>query len=361
MANQIHIKSSNKNKLPSNPTDSSSAAKIWIKFGLPIILLGTLVIGGTLFSMSKNKPAELPAKHQIVVGMSPWAGNLGFYIAEKKGYFKELGLDVKLKNFSSLSDAKVDYRQDKVHILSTLNLDAIQLANDGVDHRIIAVQDKSYGADGIIAQSSITSLAQIKSKKVAYEKGTLEEFFLKYALNQYNMTLNDVQGIDLAPDKAAEALTNKQVDVAVTYEPYLSEALDGKSNLLYSTKTAPDLIYDLVVAKTTYIGKNSEDIQNLLKAYFMAIDYWRSDPADAAKIVATYMNTTPQDVSSQLDKLSILDLRSNEAVFTYSSDLESIYGNLRQLSAEFELLDNTNIAASDRLAYPLFIETLSED
>jgi NitT/TauT family transport system substrate-binding protein len=354
--------------IPSFPKKGSGGIFIFVVFSLilSVIMLATAGVillmpakKTALTTQDQNKQTSLYSG-KIKMGVGLWPGNIGFYVAQEKGFFKDLGLDVDIKVYESLAEESKDYQSGEIVGRGNLTLDAIQEAQQGIDHKVILAVDYSNGADGIVASSSIKTFKDIKGKKVALELGTLEEFFFQFALEQNGMTLADVTPVDLDPEKSVDAFVAGDVDVAVTYEPYLTNAL-AKGNLIYSSKDAPGLIVDNLTFKTDFIESYPETIDLILKGYFKAMHFAEQNPDEAHEIVAKATKDTKENVADQLKKLTLLDERDNKTAFTFSAGIQSIYTNMRK-SAEFveKESDTDQKIDTDKLVEPRFIKQLEE-
>src|SRR5205814_4780862 len=118
-----------------------------------------------------------------------------------------------------------DYVNGKLQGRGDLSLDAINEAYKGLNHKAILVIDRSNGADGIISSEKIKDFQDVKGKKFGFEKGSLEEFFTLYALQQNDLTINDITPVNLDPEEATQALVKGDVDVITTFEPALSQTV----------------------------------------------------------------------------------------------------------------------------------------
>src|SRR5213075_753562 len=105
--------------------------------------------------------------------------------------------------------------------------------------------DASAGGDGIVADTSITPLAQLKGQKLAVSHGPTSQWLLAYVLNQHHPSLKDVQQIDLTSGDAGAAFAAGRVKVPVTWQPWLSRAQQNPNgHVLVSTKQYPTIITD---------------------------------------------------------------------------------------------------------------------
>src|SRR5260221_1566159 len=97
----------------------------------------------------------------MTVGHDLWVGYSGVFVANELGYFKDAGLDVKLKPFSNPGDTLPALVSDQLDIgLTTLQNLAVLNGNSDTDVAAIALVDSSNGADAIVAKKSIASRSE---------------------------------------------------------------------------------------------------------------------------------------------------------------------------------------------------------
>ncbi|OGE84518.1 MAG: hypothetical protein A3B23_03525 [Candidatus Colwellbacteria bacterium RIFCSPLOWO2_01_FULL_48_10] len=299
-------------------------------------------------------------KDKIIIGYAPWPGYAGLFIADSKEYFKEAGLDIELKAYPGFEELSKDYVAGSIQGRANITLEAINEAYGGLEHRIVAAIDYSNGSDGIIASRNIKAIKDIKGKRVAFEHGTLEEFFLRYALDQNQLGLNDIIPINLNPEESAEAISSGIADVAVTYEPFMSKALAQiGGNKIYSSADAPGLVTDVLTFRLDFINEHSDAIQAIVGAYFKGIKLFKDSPQEANIILAKYLGVSVDQVPAQLNGVTILSLDDNKNAFTFAVGLQSLYGNMRQIGEfikDIHSKDSKDFSFdTDLMIEPLFI------
>ena len=104
---------------------------------------------------------------------------------------------------------------------------------------------------------------------MAYEAGSTSDLLVNYALKENNMSIKDVKPVQMAASDAGLALIAGRVDVAVTYEPYISSALSQGNgfHVLYTAAQRPGLISDIAVAEKKFIQDNPDAIKALILAW----------------------------------------------------------------------------------------------
>ncbi len=340
-------------------------------FNRATAVLATLILiaGWTIYRQNANpssssRPPRSSFSGTIVIGTATWPGYFPLYVAKDKGYFKDEGVNVEVTHVSSLAEVSKNYVAGKMQGRANLTLDAVNESLQGLDHRIVLAVDYSSGADAILAGPQIQTVEDFRGKKVGYEPDTLEEFFLVWALNESGLSLADIESVSADPEQAARKLKSGEVDVAVTYEPFVSEFVaSGDFHKVYSSADAPGLITDILTFRTDFVNEHPDAVHAVVRAYFRAIRLWKERPEEVYLIVAKAFGDTPQSIQKQLEGITILDERDNETAFTYSPGLTSLYGNLREIGkfvshhkgVPFSKLD------TDRLVEDRFIRQLIDE
>ena len=185
-------------------------------------------------------------------------------------------------------------------------------------HYVLAV-DNSKGGDGIVANKDIADIKGLKGKKVAFEQGSVSQFFLNALLKDAGMTQADIEPVNMAATDAGVAFAAKQVDAAVTWEPALSQGAKAPhGKLLLTSADKPGLITDVVAATTDTIAKKKSDIKGFVRAWYKALAFIKSNPDEANKIMAQGVGgwlSDPAVFADTLSGIEYLDKDKNVAFF----------------------------------------------
>ncbi len=331
---------------------------------LGVVLLMLSMMNAALAEQNSTQDHKELYPGKIKIGYVVFPGYFPLIVAHEKGYFKEEGLDVEIKQYVGLTELSQDYVAGKMQGRANLTLDMIKETLDGFDQRVVLAIDYSNGADAIMAVKGIETVLDFKGKRVAYEFQTLEEFFLTWALTENDMSLSDIIPVAADPEKAAKLLKEGQVDVAVTYEPFISQYLtSGDFHPVYTSQDAPGLIMDILTFRTDFIEAHPETIEAVLRAYFKGLAYSRKYPEEAYGITAKQYNDTAESVGRQLKGIKTLDEIDNQIAFTFAAGLKSLYGNMRQVG-KFVLKQspkNSVVLNTDQLIERRFIKKISQE
>jgi NitT/TauT family transport system substrate-binding protein len=263
--------------------------------------------------------ASIAEAGSLKLGHSTWVGYGPFYIARDKGFFKDEGVDVELVimedtpiKMGALMAGQLDL------VASTVDEFPIYMKPGIGLHYVLAV-DNSKGGDGIVANKDIADIKGLKGKKVAFEQGSVSQFFLNALLKDAGMTQADIEPVNMAATDAGVAFAAKQVDAAVTWEPALSQGAKAPhGKLLLSSADKPGLITDVVAATTDTIAKKKDDIKGFVRAWYKALAFIKSSPDEANKIMAQGVGgwlNDPAVFADTLTGIEYLDKDKNAAFF----------------------------------------------
>lgn len=269
---------------------------------------------------------------ELKLGHSTWVGYGPFYVARDKGFFKEEGVDVELVimedtpiKMGALMAGQLDL------VASTVDEFPIYLKPGIGLHYVLAV-DNSKGGDGIVANKEITAIEQLKGKKVAFEEGSVSQFFLNALLKDAGMTQADIEPVNMAATDAGVAFAAKQVDAAVTWEPALSQGAKSEhGHILLTSADRLGLITDVVAATSDTVANKKEDIAGFVRAWFKALDFIKSNPDEANAIMAKGVGgwlSDPAVFADTLSGIEYLGQDQNIAFFGTAEQPGQIYKTL---------------------------------
>ncbi len=267
----------------------------------------------------------------INIGTVVWVGYGPFYVADALGMFKKAGLDVRIRMFAdpveippaiaggSLQGGMVSYNQ----VFGPFEKGQIQ--------KVVLPIDYSYGADAIVAATSIKDVAGFKGRKIGLPQLSPSDVLLAYALRKHGLTESDVTMINMAPDAVVPAMISGQLATGVTWEPMLTQLLaagGGKRfHVVFSSKDAPGLITDVLVFDEKFIKANGPAIQKLVKVYLDALALMQAKPHESAKIIAKVMSISTKEVKEQLPLVRNVLPADMLKAFARTSEPTSFYGS----------------------------------
>jgi NitT/TauT family transport system substrate-binding protein len=271
----------------------------------------------------------------IHIASSTWTGYAPLYLATSKGIWAKHGLNV---DFTDVEDPVERLNALKAGRLDGMasTVDAFARAqSQGVPAVEILPIDASVGGDGILAKNTIQTVQDLKGKTVAVNQGSVSEWFLAQVLKGNGMSLSDVSEENMTSGNAGATFVAGRVDVAVTWEPWLTRASHTSfGHVLVSSKQYPDLIMDSFAFRKDFIDKYPGTISDFIKAYYDAYNYLQSNPSDAQTVVGAAVKESASDVQGDLSTMTIFGLSDAKTIMGTSSSHGKIYANC-QAAADF--------------------------
>lgn len=297
------------------------------------------------------------------IGITTWIGNTNLYIAKGKEFFKENGLNLDVKTFSTVAEAFPAFTAGQLQAISPVTAEAVSLAAKGTDFRIVAVMDTSLGADGILARNSVKDVADFKGRKIGVQSGGVGHFFMLQVLAEAGLSGNDITIVEMTPDAGAAAYKAGNIDIVYSYSPFIEEAnaaqTDGR--IIYDTSKMPTAIADVFAFRTDFVEQNPDAVQGFVAAIFKGLDLLKNNPSEALAIASEPLGVKPEELEAQLKGIGLPDLASNvEMLGNPSSNLyllkslESLAAFLKDQGQIDAIPDLTNVLA------PQFVQALSE-
>jgi NitT/TauT family transport system substrate-binding protein len=265
-------------------------------------------------ALGQDIPAA-PESGPIKMGIEPWLGYGQWHIAAKKDYFKQVGLEsVEIINFNTDADINAALAAGQLQCGNIATHTAMNFIAAGLPLKIVALLDVSKTADAMVSDGSVTDIKGLKGKQVAYEEGTTSDILLNYALSQNGMTIADIQKVPMPASDAGSALIAGKVPVAVTYEPYLTLAMqqNPQVKMIYSAGENPGLISDVFVVREEFLKEKPGQIVALLKAWDLALADYRKDTAGGRAIIAQAVGAKPEELATAFEGVVYYSLAENK-------------------------------------------------
>jgi len=301
---------------------------------------------------------------EMSMGTAPWVGQLPLYIAQEKGFFAEEGLDFEFSLFGASGDYISAFASNNVDSVAPVSAEAILMKSQGKDFKIVLIQDNSVGGDGILARDTIASIEDFKGKEVAVDTTGVSYFFLLQVLKEAGLTKDDITIINADPAAAAAAFESGNVDIAVSYAPYLpatARAVDD-GRVIYDSSKMPTAIIDLYLVDTAFIEENPAAVQAFVNGIFKGTQFMLANPEEALRIGAEELEVTTEELEGDLKGVKIptvednLDMLARPDSNTYLA--EPLQELVTFLLAEDQIETDPGDVSS--LLYPQFVQAYAE-
>ena len=255
------------------------------------MLLTVAMLGGALAACGGGETTSTPSGNtgtpagnsetptvetvDINVGYMPNYGGLwSLMTAKEKGFFEEEGLNVTLTQFEDGPTIIAAMENGSVNF-GYIGQGAHKLCVQG-NATIIALSHISNG-DALIGGPGISTVEDLKGKVVAYSSGTSSEDILRNALTAHNMTMDDIQAMDMDAPSIVTAMMSGGVDACATWSPNSLTILEGMEGTtkLADNMTFSDTTVSLAswIATPKYLEENRDVTVRFVRALMKAMDY----------------------------------------------------------------------------------------
>lgn len=245
----------------------------------------------------------------IRIGTNVWPGYEPLYLARNLHYINDD--EIILVEHQSASQVIRAYRNGNIDAAALTLDEVLLLAESGFEPQVILVFDISAGGDVIIAQHGITTMQQLKNKRVGVEGSALGAYVLNRALTINGMTPQDITIIQSEVSQHTNLFKQKKVDAVVTFEPVKSQLMALNGNSIFDSTQIPNEVVDVLVVEKSFLINNPNHIKQLTTAWFKSLELLKNQPIEAATIMSKRLKITPDEVISSFDGLHLPDRNEN--------------------------------------------------
>lgn len=271
---------------------------------------------------------------EISIGTVTWIGLTPLFIAQEKGFFTEEGISLNINNFSSNGEAMAGFVAGRLDAMSAVSSEAILVKAQDKDFKVVLVEDNSVGADGVLAKKSIASIADFKGQKVAVDQSGVSYFFLLQILKEAGLTKEDITPVNVDPPGAAAAYQSGNVDIAVTYAPFLQQANEAvpDGRIIYDSAKMPAAIADMYLFDSAFIAANPKAVQGFVNGVFKGLKFLQQNPQEGLAIAAKQLEMEPDALAGDLKGIKLPDPATNLTMLKDSSSNLYLIPTLKELA-----------------------------
>ncbi|MBE9207677.1 ABC transporter substrate-binding protein [Nostoc sp. LEGE 06077] len=274
-----------------------------------------------LFTCHGSVPTQLK-RPPLKIPIGYFVGEYPSVIAQQKGFFKAQGVDVEITHKRYIRLEAANFSAGKYDgVISSLG-SFIILSATNPDIQGVMIVNESTGADVVVAQSEIKTVADLKGKKLGANLGGFSEVFVTEMLKKANLTSDDVNLVKLEASEIPQRLKNHVIQAGHTWEPHLSEAMKSGGHILFTSKQTSGLILDLIVFRKEIIRDRPEDVRAFVRGWLQAAAYWKANVQEGNEIISKVLKIPSNTIS--LEGINLTNLAENQKLFE-SSNPNSIY------------------------------------
>ena len=316
--------------------------------------IAAAVVVGALIAGLWAAPAQAqgaPEKTRVVLGVGgkPLLYYLPLTIAERKGFFKQQGLDVEINDFGGGAKSLQALVGGSVDVVTGAYEHTIRMQAKGQDIRAVLELGRFPAIVLAVRRSladKVKSAADFKGLKIGVAApGSSTYLTAVYAMSKAGLKATDASFIGIGGGASSvAAVKNGQVDAVSHLDPVISKLdADGELKILIDTRTEEGtkaLFGGTNPAAVLYLRKEFADAnpvttQRLTNALYAALQWLaKATPTEVA-------DTVPPDYLLGDRPLYEAAVRASLASYSRTGvvtrdGMESVYATLKQLDPEFK-------------------------
>ncbi len=213
----------------------------------------------------------------------------------------------------------------------------------GVPLVYVAVEPPSPHGEALIvpAGSPIHSVADLRGKRIALNKGSNVHNLLVRVLQSGGLTPSDVESVFLKPSDARPAFENGSVDAWVIWDPYLAAAETALKTRQISDGVAGGRTIDenreFFLATRDFAGANPDVVHAIIADLTETEAYAATHHDEVTKLLAPAMGMDPAAVKRALDRLSFGVQPIDDHVMAGQQDIADLFASLNLIPMRIDL------------------------
>lgn len=233
----------------------------------------------------------------------PFSGYAPLYVASDENLCASNGIKLKLIETDTQSAEDTVMAKGDAEIGAYANTALVFAAAGGIPIRAFLELDLSNGADGFVADSSVTSIRQMADKHVLFaaDETDVEFFLFMFAAQKVGLHPSDFNHSPLKGGDALAAFLTGRLGAVGESEPNLSKALERPgAHLLLSSKDYPGVISDQFVASQATLRGKLNDLTAFAQCWYRTLKRIAASPDSAIAIMAKHIGLSTQEMKAAM-------------------------------------------------------------
>ena len=297
------------------------------------------------------------------IAVQPIPGYLPLSLLEENGWveeaLKEAGYDnveVTYTEFESGPPENESFASGAQDIGVMGNVPTISAAAAGQSRTILGVAYNGEKTEAILVpeDSEISSVSDLKGKKIGLVIGSIAQDFVERLLDQEGLTDSDVELVNLASTEQQNALATGQVDAIAVWQPMIAQVEAAGSGKVLVDGTGIYKCENLISGNTDYINENPEIVQIFMEQYARAAAEVSKDTAGYSERFAEKYNLDADIVNATISDMNFQVSITDEDIEDFQKTADWLYesGNVKKEVTAKDIV-NTTFANSEAVTSAL--------
>ncbi len=268
---------------------------------------GIVTIGALVLVLGAAPMASAQRPLTIRLGVHGAVQGTPDVIAIRQGYFKQERLEVEWRRFGVGREGRDAMIAGAIDINATATTPFLIGLEKGVPYTAVAVNSLFCGTNHVVVRkdSDITSVAQLKGKRIALARGTVTEYvFVARIAPAFGLKPGDYEVANIADQKdRIPTLVAKAVDATGVGDPYVAVAEHEGLVRSLGDFCKYDTLPFMATVTNKVIKENPDAVVAYLRGWLRAVKLLKEQPEKAAEVYWQEQNSMGRSVPvAVLDK-----------------------------------------------------------
>jgi len=290
---------------------------------------------------AQSSSEETSTEEKLVIRVADQPGQFIAKAAAEQGYFAEFlgeNVEVEIVDYTGGGPAITEsFSAGEVDFGFLGDLPVITSKANGTDIFIVGYAEEKSESDLLVTleNSGITSVTDLKGKKVGVPVGTTAHSMLLKLLEKEGLTIDDIELVNLGFVDCVTSLVSGDIDAALSFTNFVIPAnRDGANIVTIATANGLGTSNVVLAARSEFTENHKEETLGFLKALDAAIKWINENETDAVNLVVTKNDQDEEVVATnyglwnQYITLSEQDIANIGEILTFAKEQDLIENDL---------------------------------
>ncbi|WP_206664874.1 ABC transporter substrate-binding protein [Ewingella americana] len=299
-------------------------------------LTQALLSASFIMAACSATPSANAAEKEMRVICNNWSGFAPVFVASDLGYFKKLGLKVDVKFDDAQSDAMAAITAGDVEVdMRTIDDYQRRPRTASTPGVIIGTIDESTGGDGVVAEGSVKTVADLKGKTVAIENDIPAYLLLELELKKAGMSYNDLNIKQTSGSDALSVFADPHVSAIGTFQPFMNKAVELQkkrgAHIIVSSAAYPGTIVDVMIVNQKKLQADPVAYRDFLIGIYKAVAYYQQNPTNFIHLAAPHFGLSDKDFKDSID---------GSLAYTNLAEVKKYLGETQNPGPAYQIFDS---------------------
>lgn len=226
------------------------------------------------------------------------------------------------------------------------------------------ITNYSNGGDGIIAKSNITTVKDLVGAKIGVPEFSEAQTLVVWFVNNSDLTQTEKDEIInnlilfTTPDDAAKAFFAGQIEVAATWEPYLTQAQNmTDAHVLFSTVSSTNLVMDGILFDKNFTEVHPDTVEKFIQGSLEASKLYNTEFNAIREVMPMFNTASDEDIIANCASAKLTTWKDNEDLLNGTA--RTIYTDM--CGVWTSIGEEVNISLLDTLFNDSYIQNISNN